>query len=88
MAIEKVFNQAPLGLEEVSQEPALEIEIEDPESVTIGIDGMELEIRPMEPEFSMNLAEGAIKSFNLLPVIFWVSLMKTCPPVGIGCRPM
>jgi len=58
MAIEKVFNQAPLGLnEEVSQDPIFEIAIEDPESVTIGIDGMELEIRPGEPEFSMNLAE-------------------------------
>ena len=44
MAIEKSLSQAPLGLgdldpQEMGNEPALEIEIEDPESVTLGVDG-------------------------------------------------
>ena len=39
--IDKGIYQAPVGLEEaLNEEPALEIEIEDPESVEIGIDGM------------------------------------------------
>jgi hypothetical protein len=47
MAIDKSLSQAPLGIdqlnpEEMGDEPALEIEIEDPESVTIGIDGQPL----------------------------------------------
>jgi len=37
--------------------PVLEIEIEDPEKVTIGIDGVELVIEPGEDEFGANLAE-------------------------------
>jgi hypothetical protein len=43
MAIDKAIGQAPLGLDQLSedegQEPALEIVIEDPESVEIGVDG-------------------------------------------------
>ena len=43
MAIEKSLSQAPLGLgdldpQEMGNEPALEITIEDPESVELGID--------------------------------------------------
>lgn len=60
MAIDKALNQAPMGLSEdaLSQMPAIEIEIEDPESVTIGIDGMEIKIAPDEEEnFNDNLAE-------------------------------
>ena len=63
MAIEKALNQAPLGLDamgEMSDEPAIEIEIEDPESVKIGIGGLEIEIEPGEEEndeFNINLAE-------------------------------
>jgi len=62
MAIEKGLYQAPLGMEEESGLAApLEIEIEDPESVTIGIDGQPiLEIEAAEDDeddFSANLAE-------------------------------
>ena len=61
MAIEKSLYAAPEGLEALaSQEPDIEIEIEDPESVKIGIDGMEIEIEPEEPsdeDFDANLAE-------------------------------
>ena len=40
MAIEKALYAAPQGLEELAQaQPDLEIEIEDPEAVRIGIDG-------------------------------------------------
>jgi hypothetical protein len=61
MAIEKSLYAAPEGLEALAtQEPDIEIEIEDPESVKIGIDGMEIEIEPEEPsdeDFDANLAE-------------------------------
>ena len=63
MAIEKGLYQAPLGLEEEAQEldtPEIEIEIEDPEAVRIGIDGEEiLEITEGEKEddFYANIAE-------------------------------
>jgi hypothetical protein len=62
MAIDKALGQAPLGLdlEEVSDEPAIEIEIEDPEAVRIGIDGMpilEIEAEEDEDDFNANLAE-------------------------------
>jgi hypothetical protein len=63
MDIDKSLNQAPLGLsaeDMMDQEPALEIEIEDPESVTIGMGDTEITIDPDaedEDEFSENLAE-------------------------------
>jgi hypothetical protein len=61
MAIEKGLYQAPLGMEdEANLAPPLEIEIEDPESVTIGIDGqpiLEIESVEDEDDFSANLAE-------------------------------
>jgi hypothetical protein len=63
MDIDKSLNQAPLGMSpmntEIDEGPDLEIEIEDPESVSIGIDGMEIEIDPSEDEgdFNDNLAE-------------------------------
>jgi hypothetical protein len=50
----------PLDMGVMTDEPALEIEIEDPEGVKIGIDGVEIELTP-EPEtaeeFDANLAE-------------------------------
>jgi len=59
MDIAKGLYQAPIGLEEEIA-PQIEIEIEDPEEVRIGIDGMEIQMRP-EPEsdedFDANLAE-------------------------------
>jgi hypothetical protein len=64
MAIEKSLYAAPQGLDELmdspSMGPEIEIEIEDPESVTIGMDGMEIEITPeaeSEDDFNANLAE-------------------------------
>ena len=65
MAIDKSFSQAPLGLDqldpaEMGDEPALEITIEDPESVEIGIDGepiLRIEEGEDEDDFDQNLAE-------------------------------
>jgi hypothetical protein len=61
MAIEKSMYALPQGLEAAAamQEP-IEIEIEDPESVTIGLDGLEIEIKPEKEtadDFDANLAE-------------------------------
>ena len=58
--IEKSLYQAPVGLDSILEEEPIEIEIEDPESVKIGIGGMEIEIEPAEPsdeDFDANLAE-------------------------------
>lgn len=58
MSIEKSLYQAPEGLDSLVDEPAIEIEIEDPESVTINLDGLEIEIGKNEEEsFDENLAE-------------------------------
>ena len=60
MSIEKSLYQAPVGLDSIVEEDPIEIEIVDPESVKIGIDGMEIEIEPAEPsdeDFDANLAE-------------------------------
>jgi hypothetical protein len=59
--IDKALYPAPTGIEELAQaEPEIEIEIVDPEEVNIGIDGMEISLRP-EPKtadsFDANLAE-------------------------------
>jgi len=58
MSIDKGLYELPQGLEAINdQEPAIEIEIEDPEAVNIAIDGLEIEIRDEEAEFDKNLAE-------------------------------
>jgi hypothetical protein len=63
MDIDKSLNQAPLGMSPMMSEmdagPDLEIEIEDPEEVTIRAGDMEIEIDPDEDEgdFNDNLAE-------------------------------
>ena len=68
MAIEKGLYAAPQGLEaleEMNQGPELEIEIEDPESVTIGLDGepiLEITQEEAEDEFNANLAEEMSES--------------------------
>ena len=59
--MDKSLYQAPLGIEALEEgPPEIEIEIEDPESVTIGMDGLEISIGK-EPEggdeFDANLAE-------------------------------
>ncbi len=58
MSIEKALYAAPQGIME--NEPDLEIEIEDPESVTMRTDGLEIEMEPREmddEDFETNLAE-------------------------------
>lgn len=61
MAIDKALYAAPQGLDQAAMdEPDLEIEIEDPESVKIATDGLEVEIEPREmtdEDFEANLAE-------------------------------
>ena len=61
MAIEKALYQLPEGIDSlVAEEPDLDIEIEDPESVTIGMDGLEISLEPEEEtdeDFGANLAE-------------------------------
>ena len=60
MSIEKSLYAAPEGLEALAGEPDIEIEIEDPEAVRIGMDGLEIEIDKKEPgeeDFNVNLAE-------------------------------
>ena len=59
-SMDKGLYAAPQGLAEMDNAPDIEIEIEDPESVTIGIDGLEIEIDPKKDtaeEFDANLAE-------------------------------
>lgn len=65
MSIDKSLNPAPKGILEMigmdqNDEPDLEIEIEDPESVKIGVDGLEIELEKREEtdeDFGANLAE-------------------------------
>jgi hypothetical protein len=58
---DKALNQAPLGLqnENLVMEPDIEIEIEDPESVSVGLGGLEIVIGKEKEEegFNDNLAE-------------------------------
>jgi hypothetical protein len=59
MAIDKSLYAAPQGLDAL-EGPEIEIEIEDPESVTIGLDGepiLEFTAEEAESEFNSNLAE-------------------------------
>jgi hypothetical protein len=59
--IDKGLYAAPAGItEEMMAEPALEIEIEDPESVEIRAGGLEIELEKAEPtaeDFDANLAD-------------------------------
>ena len=65
MAIDKSLSQAPLGLTQemmtaAAEEPMLEIEIEDPERVEIGIGGLEIVLEPGkdgDDDFNANIAE-------------------------------
>jgi len=60
MSIDKALYEAPQGIAQGLMEPDLEIEIEDPESLTIRTDGMEIEFDPREmddEDFETNLAE-------------------------------
>ena len=60
MSIEKSLYQAPIGLDSLTEEPDLEIEIEDPESLEIHGDGIDIEFEKeetLEEEFDENLCE-------------------------------
>jgi hypothetical protein len=62
MAISKGLYAAPQGLEELIPQgaPDIEIEIEDPEEVNIGLDGIEINLKPEKETadtFDANLAE-------------------------------
>ena len=59
MSIEKSLYQAPVGIDSLTEEPAIEIEIEDPESVTIGIGDLEIQLGKdgSDDDFDDNLAE-------------------------------
>ena len=58
--IDKALYQAPMGMGQDYDDHEIEIEIEDPESVSIGLDGLEIEIEPAKEstdDFDANLAE-------------------------------
>jgi hypothetical protein len=59
--MDKALYEAPQGIEALAQDtPDIEIEIEDPESVRIGVDGLEIELGKGEEsaeDFDANLAE-------------------------------
>jgi hypothetical protein len=67
MAIDKALNQAPMGMGSngiidqlaMDKEPDIEIEIEDPESVSFRMNGLEIDIEPedKDEDFSENIAE-------------------------------
>ena len=61
MAIDKGLYAAPTGLEQIDNAaPDIEIEIEDPEAVHIGLGGLEIDLEPGEgtaEDFDANLAE-------------------------------
>ena len=64
MAIDKSLSQAPIGLDSMAPAglgaPDLEITVDNPEGVHIGMDGLEIDLEPkdeMDDEFNDNLAE-------------------------------
>ena len=57
MSIDKSLYAAPMGIESLASEPDIEIEIEDPESVTIKAGDIEIEIGSVEDDFEANLVE-------------------------------
>ena len=60
MAMEKGLYAAPMGLSDMLAEPEIEIEIENPDAMTIGVDGIEIDLVPRvetADDFDANLAE-------------------------------
>jgi hypothetical protein len=58
--MDKSLYQAPMGLSDLAGQPDLEIEIEDPESVSIGMGDIEIDLKPQKEtaeDFDANLAE-------------------------------
>jgi hypothetical protein len=94
MAIDKALNQAPLGLSEMVEdmEPAIEIEIEDPESVSIKAG--DLEIVKLKKKIWMTSSTRTwlkiLKTTflqNLLAICL-ESISQTSTPAKTGCRRM
>ncbi|NBS68749.1 hypothetical protein EBT31_07510 [bacterium] len=59
--IDKALYQAPVGLDSLAEEPAIEIEVVNPEEMTIGVDGLEITLKEepeSEEDFDANLAES------------------------------
>lgn len=57
---DKALYQAPVGLDALSEEPEIEIEVVNPEEMNIGVDGMMISMVPeieKEEDFDANLAE-------------------------------
>ena len=60
MAMDKGLYAAPVGLSALAEQPEMEIEIEDPEAVSIHAGDMEIDLEPQqetEDDFDANLAE-------------------------------
>jgi len=58
--MDKSLYQAPVGLAEMMDAPDIEIEIEDPESMSIDMGDVEIDLKPQKPtaeDFDANLAE-------------------------------
>jgi hypothetical protein len=58
--IDKALLASPTPLMGLANEPAIEIEIENPDAVTVGVDGMEITLEPgsdSPEDFDANLAE-------------------------------
>ena len=47
-SIDKALYQAPMGLSDLAEQPDLEIEIEDPESVSIHAEGLDIDLKPQK----------------------------------------
>lgn len=58
MSVDKSLYAAPQGLGSLDEDPALEIHIEDPESLDIEGPGFEVHMSHVEPKFDENLAEN------------------------------
>jgi len=59
-SIDKALYQAPMGLSDLAKQPDLEIEIEDPESVSISAGDLDIDLKPRietSADFDANLAD-------------------------------
>jgi len=69
--MDKGLYEAPMGLDALaSEEPEIEIEIEDPEEVSIRMGGLEIELEKAEPraeDFDANLADFMRPRWVLMP---------------------
>ena len=95
MAIDKSLSQAPQGLDKIDQlsdEPALEIEIQDPEALNISGPGFDIHMEKDgegDEEFNKNLAEDMDESqLAILAVELVVILMMMLVLEKIGFKPM